>query len=133
METSMSKCIALAFIAVALTFGSATAQQLATTRHILGRNDLSIAGREEIQVRADFAPGVAAPPHTHPGEEIIYVLSGALEYRVGDAAPVTLHGGDALFIPRGVVHSAQNVGEGSASELATYIVDKGQPLLTVVR
>jgi quercetin dioxygenase-like cupin family protein len=46
--------------------------------------------------------------------------------------PVTLTAGDVLFIPAGTIHSARNVGTGRATELATYIVDKGKPLLTVV-
>ena len=48
----------------------------------LQRHDLSAPGREAIQVRVDLAPGVAFGKHTHPGEEIIYVLEGSLEYEV---------------------------------------------------
>jgi quercetin dioxygenase-like cupin family protein len=79
-----------------------------------------------------IAPGVTAPKHTHPGEEIIYVLEGSLEYEVEGKSPVMLKGGDVLFIPAGTVHSAMNVGNGNGAELATYIVEKGKPLLTVV-
>jgi quercetin dioxygenase-like cupin family protein len=46
---------------------------------------------------------------------------------------VTLKAGDVLFIPAGTVHAAKNVGSGSGAELATYIVEKGKPLLTVVK
>ena len=45
---------------------------------------------------------------------------------------VTLKAGEVLFIPAGMIHSARNVGTGRAAELATYIVEKGKPLLTVV-
>jgi hypothetical protein len=31
------------------------------------RNDLSVPGREVVQVRVDFAPGVAFARHSHPG------------------------------------------------------------------
>ena len=71
--------------------------------------------------------------HTHPGEEIIYVLEGTLEYQIEDKPPVTLKAGDVLFIPAGTIHSARNVGSGTGSELATYIVEKGKPLLTLVK
>jgi quercetin dioxygenase-like cupin family protein len=107
----------------------ARAQTPGPTRTDLQRHDLSIPGREAVQVRVDFAPGAAAPRHTHPGEEIIYVLAGALEYQLGRDPPVTLHAGDVLFVPAGVVHSARNVGDGKASELATYVVEKGRPLV----
>ena len=96
----------------------------------LQRHDLSIAGREVIQVRVDFQPGAAAPAHRHPGEEIVNMLAGSLEYRIEGRSAVTLGAGDALFIPSGAVHSVRNVGRGGASELATYLVPKGEPLIT---
>ncbi len=71
--------------------------------------------------------------HTHPGEEVIYVLEGTLEYQIEDKPPVTLKAGDVLFIPAGTVHSARNPGSVTGSELATYIVEKGKPLLTLVK
>ena len=111
----------------------AQAQQAGVTRTDLQRHDLSAPGREAIQVRVDLAPGVAFGKHTHPGEEIIYVLEGQLEYQVGDQPPVTLKAGDVLFIPAGVMHSARNSGSVTGSELATYIVEKGKPLLTLVK
>jgi quercetin dioxygenase-like cupin family protein len=93
------------------------------------RNDLSSAGHEVIQARVDFQPGAFAPRHRHPGEETAYVLSGTLEYRLDGRPPVILNAGEVLFIPDGAVHAARNVGRGSASELATYVVRKGEPLL----
>jgi quercetin dioxygenase-like cupin family protein len=99
------------------------------SRHDLQRHDLSIPRWEAIQVRVDFEPHATAPRHKHPGEEIIYVLEGSLEYKVADRPPVTLHTGDVLFVPYGTVHSATNVGGGPASELATYVVEKGKPLV----
>jgi quercetin dioxygenase-like cupin family protein len=113
-----------------LAFNVAHAQE-GTKRTDLQRHDLSVPGREVIQVRVEIAPGVTAPRHTHPGEEIIYVLEGALEYEVEGMAPVTLKAGDVLFIPYGKIHSAKNVGGVNAVELATYVVEKGKPLLTL--
>ena len=79
----------------------AQAQQNGVTRTDLQRHDLSAPGREAIQVRVDLAPGVAFGKHTHPGEEVIYVLEGTLEYQLEDKPPVTLKAGDVLFIPAG--------------------------------
>jgi quercetin dioxygenase-like cupin family protein len=109
------------------------AQTPGVTRTDLQRHDLSAPGREAIQVRVDLAPGVAFGKHTHPGEEIIYVLEGTLEYQVGDKPPVTLKAGDVLFVPANTPHSARNPGSVNGSELATYIVEKGKPLLTLVK
>lgn len=111
----------------------AQAQTPGVTRTDLQRHDLSAPGREAVQVRVDLAPGVAFGKHTHPGEEIIYVLEGSLEYQIEDKPPVTLKAGDVLFIPAGTVHSARNAGSVTGSELATYIVEKGKPLLTLVK
>ena len=99
-----------------------------STRTDLQRHDLSLAGREVLQARVDFAPGASFPAHRHPGEEIIYVLEGTLEYEVEGRPPVTLGAGDVLFVPAGAFHSARNVGTTPGSELATYVLEKGKPL-----
>ena len=112
--------------------GPVLAQQ-GLKRTDLQRHDLGIPGREAIQTRIDFAPGVTAPMHKHPGEEVIYVLEGLLEYHVEGKPPVTLKAGDVLFVPAGIIHGAKNVGSGNASELATYIVEKGKPLSVMVK
>ena len=112
---------------------AAAAQAPATTRTDLQRHDLSISGREVIQTLVGFPPGAFGPPHKHPGEEIIYVTEGSIEYQVEGKPPVTLKAGDVLFIPHGVVHSGRNVGSGHAAELATYIVEKGKPLIELVK
>ena len=104
-----------------------------TTRTDLQRHDLSTKGWETLQARVDFAPGASFPNHKHPGEEIIYVLEGTLEYQVEGKAPVTLKAGDVLFVPYGVGHSARNIGTGPGAELATYVVEKGKPLTEIVK
>lgn len=99
------------------------------TRTQLQQHDLSAPGREVVQVRVDFDPGAAFGKHSHPGEEIVNVLEGTLEYEIEGKPPVTLKSGEVLFIPAGTVHAAKNVGTVNGAELATYIVEKGKPLL----
>ena len=89
------------------------AQQAGATRTDLQRHDLSVPGREVIQVRVELEPGVTSPRHSHPGEEIIYVLEGSLEYQVEGKPPVTLKAGDVLFIPAGTIHAVKNVGSAT--------------------
>lgn len=91
-------------------------------------HDLSVAGWQAVQARVDFAPGATAPRHVHAGDEIVYVLRGKIEYRLDGQPRETLSEGDVLFIPKGKPHSAANVGLDSASELATYVVEKDKPL-----
>ena len=104
-----------------------------STRTDLQRHDLGIAGWEVLQARVDFEPGAFFPHHKHPGEEIIYVLEGTLEYQVEGKPPVTLRPGDVLFVPAETAHAARNVGSDKGSELATYVLEKGKPLTVFVK
>ena len=129
MKTTRIMAVALLIVASGFALQITRAQQTGTKRTDLQRHDLGIPGREVIQVRVDFAPGAAFGRHSHPGEEIAYVLEGTLEYEVEGKPPVTLKAGEALFIPAGAVHAAKNVGSGNGAELATYVVEKGKPLV----
>jgi quercetin dioxygenase-like cupin family protein len=133
MNTTRIIAVAVLIVASGLALHVTQAQQPGIKRTDLQRHDLSVPGREVIQVRVDFDPGVAFGKHWHPGEEIAYVLEGSLEYEVEGKPPVTLKAGDALFIPAGTIHAAKNVGSGNAAELATYIVEKGKPLVVLVK
>jgi quercetin dioxygenase-like cupin family protein len=120
------------FFTGAVVLHEAPAQQLGTRRTELQQHDLAVPGREVIQVRVDLDPGVRFGKHWHPGEEIVYVLEGSLEYQLERQSPVTLQAGDVLFIPAGTIHTARNVGDINGAELATYIVEKGKPLVVMV-
>lgn len=133
MKTTRIMAVAVLIVGSGLALHVPQAQQPGIKRTDLQRHDLSAPGREAIQVRVEFAPGVSFPKHTHPGEEIIYVLEGSLEYQVEGKPPVTLKTGDVLFIPAGTIHSAKNVGSGIGAELATYVVEKGKPLVVLVK
>ena len=102
-----------------------------TTRTDLQRHDLSIPGREVLQALVSFAPGSSFPRHKHPGEEVINVTQGSLDYEVAGKW-VTVKAGEVLFVPDGVVHAARNPGKEPAAELATYVLEKGKPLTTFV-
>lgn len=128
----------LRIAALASAIASGVAFQLAQAQQPDGigrtevtRHEISSPGREVIQVRVDFEPGAAFGRHAHPGEEVAYVLEGSLEYQLDGRPPVTLKAGDALFIPSGTYHAARNAGTVKASELATYIVQKGKPLVVL--
>ena len=124
-------------VATVLVGASALAQHVALAQSDIARaevqrHNLSVPGREVVQVRVDFPPGAAFPRHRHPGEEVAYVLEGSVEYQLEGQPPITLKTGESLFIPAGAAHTARNVGGGKASELATYIVDIGKPPLELV-
>jgi len=128
------KILALVVLLVglaALIIPNVTLDQAVSSRRELQRHDLGIPGREVLQAIVTIGHGETSLRHKHPGEEIIYVLEGSLQYDVDGKLPVTLKAGEVLFIANGKIHTAKNVGSGKASELATYIVEKGKPLIEI--
>jgi len=67
----------------------------------------------------DVPAGAKVPiAHSHDGyEETIYVLEGVLAWTV-EQTPTDVGPGEALFIPRGVVHRFDNTGDVDARALA---------------
>jgi quercetin dioxygenase-like cupin family protein len=132
MKRQLVKLSALALLSGGAVASSAQApppRPSGTTRTDLQRHDLSIPGREVLQALVSFAPGSSFPRHKHPGEEIIYVTQGTLEYEVAGKW-LTVNAGEVLYVPDGVVHAARNTGKEPAAELATYVLEKGKPLTT---
>ena len=128
----MYRKFGLAIAATLIASGTiaATVQgQQGVKRTDLQRHDLSIPGRETVQARIDIAPGATANWHRHPGEEVIYVIEGTLEYQLEGKRPASFKAGEVLFVPTGVAHRAHNPGLVNGAELATYIVEKGKPLV----
>lgn len=118
-----------ACVAIGAALGAAVnAQQAGFNRKLLQDQNLGVADRHAVQVLAEFVPGAAAGKHTHPGEELGYVLEGTLLLEVAGQPPRTLKAGDTFFIPAGVVHDGKNTGGGALKVLATYIVEKGKPV-----
>jgi quercetin dioxygenase-like cupin family protein len=110
------------------TAGCAAAQQAGFARIALQTQDVCTPGKIAVQVRGEFDPGFTTGRHTHPGEELTYILEGEIELRVDGQPPRVVKAGETFFIPAGVVHEGANTASGKAKVLATYIVEKGQPL-----
>lgn len=119
------------FLAAALLLAgtAAAAQEKGVSRKDLSRHDLSNPGHEAIQMEVTLEPKAEVPKHKSPGEEIVYVLRGVVEYRLEGQPAARLNRGDSLFIPDGAVHSVKNVGAGPVTLINTYLVTKGKPLL----
>jgi quercetin dioxygenase-like cupin family protein len=111
---------------------SSTAQQAPGINRVdLQQHDLSVPGREVIQNRVEITPEAFPFKHFHYGEEIIYVLEGELEYQIQGEPARTVKAGEALMVPAQAVHAVRNVGGGAGAELATFVVEKGKPLITL--
>jgi quercetin dioxygenase-like cupin family protein len=131
--TTMQRATAVVVLIASGLILQVALAQTGIRRIDLQRHDLSVPGREVVQTIVELDPGVTSSRHKHPGEEIVYVLEGApLQYEIEGRPAVTVKPGEVLFIPAGAIHSAKNVGNRKGAELATYIVEKGKPLLTEV-
>jgi quercetin dioxygenase-like cupin family protein len=97
----------------------------------LKRRDIAAAKTyEAVLGRAELQGGIAAPWHTHPGDEMGYVLQGDVLVEMDGQPPMTMKPGDSFFVPAGTVHHAKNTGKTEAKIVSTYIIEKGKPLAT---
>ena len=109
----------------------APAQPSALKRTVLQTHALtSTPGHEGITVLAELAVGGAAPRHTHPGEEFVYVLEGTATFDMAGRPSLAIKAGDAFFIPPHTPHVATNTGKVPLKLMSTYIIPTGQPLAT---
>ena len=94
-----------------------------------------IPGREEVVLKATgadtggavafleatTAPGDGPSPHVHhDSDELFYVLEGRMRFWVGEQT-VEAAAGTFLFVPRGTVHAARNVGMEPVRLLAAHV------------
>ena len=110
--------------------GDALASKL--TRREIQRSPSSIPGREIVQVETLIPAGVESGWHTHPGEEVGYIIAGEVAMMVQGRATVVLHAGEGFLIPPRTPHNARDVGPATGRMLSTYLVETGQPIATFV-
>ena len=115
-------------IGLAVATGTLLAQASGLTRTLVGRGDVSVPGREAVVARVEVAAGARAGRHTHPGDEISYVLEGEAELLIDGQPPRTVKAGESFIIPAGTVHDAHNAGSTPIKLVGVYVVEKGKPL-----
>ena len=101
-------------------------------RHEVQRGPSSIPGREIVQVLTEIPVGVESGWHTHPGEEVGYIVEGTVEMQVRGRPTLTLAAGDGFLIPPDTPHDARDLGPGTGRMLSTYVVETGRPLSTAL-
>ena len=126
----MNRKLRLLLIGAGLSIvaGALLAQASGLTRTIVGKADVSVPGREAVVARVEVAPGARAGRHTHPGDEISYVLEGEAELLIDGQPPRVVKAGESFVIPAGVVHDAHNTGSAPTKLVGVYVVEKGKPL-----
>lgn len=111
-----------------VSVGTLLAQNPGLQRTLVGRADVSIPGHEAVVARVEVAPGAKAGRHTHPGDEISYVLEGEATLLIDGQPPRIIKAGESFVVPAGVVHDAHNDGAVPTRLVGVYVVQKGQPL-----
>ncbi|MBW8828110.1 MAG: cupin domain-containing protein [Burkholderiales bacterium] len=130
MKTLRKASLALIGLALASTATVLLAQASGLSRTLLLKSDVSVPGREAVVARVEVAAGAKAGRHTHPGDEISYVLEGEAQLLIDGQPPRTVKAGESFVIPAGVVHDAHNTGAAPIRLVGVYVVEKGKPLAT---
>jgi quercetin dioxygenase-like cupin family protein len=125
-----STFLALSTLGIIALVTGLGAQQAGFKRTVIQQSKLSVPGREAVTAVVEFQPGGTVGPHTHPGEEIGYILEGSLVFEQAGTPTVTLNAGQTFFVPPGTVHNATNKTSSQTRVLANYIVESGKPLAT---
>ncbi len=118
------------FVFIAAAAAALWAQNPGIQRTVVKRSDISVPGREAVIVHVEIAPGASAGRHTHPGEEISYVMEGEGEILIEGQPPLKVKAGDGFVVPNGARHDARNTGTQPMKLAAVYVVEKGKPLAT---
>ncbi|MSV34492.1 MAG: cupin domain-containing protein [Bryobacterales bacterium] len=117
-------------IGLVIAAGALLAQNPGFQRVIVAKADVSFPGREALIARIEINPGVAVGRHTHPGEEITYVIEGEMEISIDGEAPKKYKAGEGFIIPAGKIHDAKNIGSQQAKLSGVFYVEKGKPVAT---
>jgi quercetin dioxygenase-like cupin family protein len=88
----------------------------------------SVPGRQIVQVRTEIPAGVASGWHTHPGEEVGYIIAGTVQMEIQERPTLVLNAGDGFCIPPRTPHNAYDLGPGTGIMLSTYFVEVEQPI-----
>jgi quercetin dioxygenase-like cupin family protein len=118
--------LAVAAMLAAALFG----QNPGFKRTVVERADVSVPGREAVITHVEINPGVSVGRHTHPGEEISYVIEGEGELLIEGQPARKLKAGDGFIVPAGAKHDARNTGTTELKLAAIYLVEKGKPIAT---
>ena len=133
IKFAMISCAALAVLsctnpaAAQQNLPTATNQSQNIKRIPLQRFDVAGTAYETVIGIAEIAPNALIGRHTHPGPESGYLIEGSLELLIEGEPPRLLKAGDSYKVPPRTVHDAKTGSEG-AKVIATYVVEKGQPI-----
>ena len=112
--------------------GGLWAQNPGIKRTVVFTGGVSVPGREARIASVEIAPGANAGHHTHPGDEITYVMEGQGELLIDGEPPLKFKAGEGFVVKAGLKHDARNTGTQPLKLAAIYVVEKGKPTATPV-
>ena len=131
MKVAKKSALLLGAVTIGAFFvGALFSQSTGIQRTVVEKADVSVPGREAVVARVEIAPGASAGRHTHPGDEISYVMEGTGEILIEGKPPRKVKAGDGFVIPAGAKHDAHNTGTTPLRLAGIYVVEKGKPLAT---
>jgi quercetin dioxygenase-like cupin family protein len=99
-------------------------------RTILLTKPLAAQGYNAVVGRGEVPSGMAAPRHSHPGDELVVLLEGEVEVELDGATPVRVRAGEAMHVEAGRAHRPRSVGAVPAKYISVWVVEQGKPLTT---
>jgi quercetin dioxygenase-like cupin family protein len=102
-------------------------------RNIISKVAVPNSNYEVITAILEIAPGFKAGRHFHPGIVTGHVLEGEFWLALDGQPEKTLTAGQGAEIPDKAIHNEGSVGTVPMKAIVTYVVEKGQPLITPVK
>ena len=78
--------------------------QVEALNPLLGRQ--LVVGRDVMLARVLLKKGCIVPEHSHPNEQVTYILEGALKFWIAGKI-IVVHAGEVLTIPPNMPHKAE--------------------------
>ena len=134
----LRKTLVLATLAAFALGGAAIAQNPPVSpspvkRTIIGKSEVPGSNYEVLSAMVEIAPGFKAGRHFHPGIVTGHIVEGEFWLALDGQPEKILKAGEAAEIPEKAIHNEGSVGTVPMKAIVTYVVEKGQPLLTPVK
>ena len=139
-KTPSKKSLIAATIAALVLGGAAFAQQQAAPvqpppvkRTVVGKVEVPGSNYEAVTATVEIAPGFKAGRHLHPGVVFALVTEGEFWLALDGQPEKTYKAGEQLTLPLKGIHNEGAAGSTPVKLIATYVIEKGQPLAIPVK
>ena len=136
----LKKTLFAAALTTLVLGGAAVAQQQAAPvapspvkRTVVGKVEVPGSNYEAVTATVEIAPGFKAGRHLHPGVVFALVTEGEFWLALDGQPEKTYKAGEQLTLPLKGVHNEGAVGSVPVKLIATYVIEKGQPLAIPVK